>query len=141
MTQSEPTPKREVPGVDAHLARHGKVSYLEIPAVDVSRSAAFYEAVFGWSVRRQDDARHADRAGFDDAAHDLIGALVTGLEPSNDAGFLPYIYVEGIDAALERVVEQGGEVVAPVAPEGNLWIARFRDPAGNLLGVWQGGER
>ena len=137
MTQSDPTARQEVPGVEAHLARHGKVAYLEIPAVDVARSADFYEGVFGWSIRRQGDAR----AGFDDASRDLIGALVTGREPSREAGFLPYIYVKGIDSTLEQVVAQGGEVVSPVEPEGDLWIARFRDPAGNLVGVWQGGAR
>ncbi|HEY9490063.1 MAG TPA: hypothetical protein VIQ51_17125 [Chryseosolibacter sp.] len=30
---------------------NGKVCYLEIPAVDINRSAAFYEHVFGWNIR------------------------------------------------------------------------------------------
>jgi len=34
---------------------NGKVCYLEIPAVDVERSAAFYTAVFRWSTRRRGD--------------------------------------------------------------------------------------
>jgi hypothetical protein len=29
---------------------HGQVVYLQLPAADVTASAAFYEAVFGWSV-------------------------------------------------------------------------------------------
>ena len=31
---------------------HGQVCYLQIPAADSERSAAFYEAVFGWQVER-----------------------------------------------------------------------------------------
>ena len=44
------------------LARHGGLSYLEIPAVDPRRSAAFYAAVLGWNVRGQDsdDPRFED---------------------------------------------------------------------------------
>jgi hypothetical protein len=26
-------------------------------------------------------------------------------------------------------------------PEGDLWVATFRDPAGNVLGVWQTASR
>ena len=37
-------------GVDPSLARHGGLSYLEIPAVDVRQSAAFYEKVLGWNL-------------------------------------------------------------------------------------------
>ena len=26
-------------------------------------------------------------------------------------------------------------------PEGDLWVALFRDPGGNVIGVWQQGAR
>ena len=29
---------------------HGKICYVQIPATDIERSAAFYEQVFGWST-------------------------------------------------------------------------------------------
>jgi catechol 2,3-dioxygenase-like lactoylglutathione lyase family enzyme len=29
---------------------HGQVCYLQMPAVDATRAAAFYEAVFGWQT-------------------------------------------------------------------------------------------
>jgi predicted enzyme related to lactoylglutathione lyase len=123
--------------VDSGLARHGHVSYLEIPAIDVEKSAAFYEAVFGWSVRRN----NTQRASFDDASGTLSGSLVTGRAPSREPGLLPYIYVDGIDAVIERIAARGGEVVKAPYPEGDLWVATFRDPAGNLMGIWQAGPR
>ena len=42
------------PGVGATLARHGGLSYLEIPAIKARLSAAFYEEVFGWKIRESD---------------------------------------------------------------------------------------
>ena len=33
------------------LARNGKISYMQIPALDVGRSSAFYGRVFGWTNR------------------------------------------------------------------------------------------
>ena len=124
-------------GVDNRLASPGHVSYLEIPTVDVERSAAFYEAVFGWSVERREDGR----ASFDDRSGTLIGRWVAGRAPSCDPGFLPYIYVDRIDEVVDHLVKQGGAVVEPVYPEGDLWVATFRDPAGNVLGIWQAGPR
>ena len=119
------------------LARHGGVSYLEIPAVDVRQSAAFYETVVGWNVRERD----SDDPRFSDPTGHLIGRWVTGVAISREPGLLPYIYVDRIDGAVERVAALGGEVVKAPYPEGDLWVAMVRDPAGNLIGLWQQGPR
>jgi len=124
-------------GVDACLARHGGLSYLEIPALDARLSALFYEKVLGWNVRERD----TDDPRFQDATGHLIGRWVTGRAISREPGLLPYVYVDHIDGAVERVAAHGGEVVKPPYPEGNLWVATVRDPAGNVIGLWQHGPR
>jgi len=124
-------------GVGARLARHGGLSYLEIPAVDARQSAAFYQKVLGWNLRGQD----TDDPRFDDATGHLIGRWVTGRAISREPGLLPFIYVSHIDDAVERVVAHGGEVIKAPYPEGNLWVATVRDPAGNVIGLWQQGPR
>ena len=43
--------------------------------------------------------------------------------------------------ATERVVAYRGEVVKAPYPEGDLWVATVRDPAGNVIGLWQQGPR
>lgn len=123
-------------GVAANLTRHGKVAYMRIPAADTAAAAAFYGDVFGWSIV-SDNQHHRS---FADASGDLIGAFVTSIAPSTP-GVLPYIYVEGIDAVVERITEQGGAMVEPPYAEGGLWVATFRDPAGNTMGIWQAGPR
>jgi predicted enzyme related to lactoylglutathione lyase len=120
-----------------HLFGHGRLSYVQIPAVDVRASSDFYARVFGWQARGGSDSH----LSFSDATGDMIGAWVTGRAASREAGILPYIYVHGIDAILQRVIDSGGEIVAAPYAEGSLWVATFRDPAGNLLGVWQQGPR
>jgi predicted enzyme related to lactoylglutathione lyase len=124
-------------GVEPHLAKHGKVSFVEIPAADTVAIAAFYADVFGWNIRGDNPAH----ISFDDTPHDLIGAFVNTRAAPSEAGVVPYMYVEGIDATLEKVRERGGQVVREPYAEGGLWVATFRDPAGNLMGVWQGGPR
>jgi predicted enzyme related to lactoylglutathione lyase len=112
---------------------NGKLCYLEIPAVDVERSAAFYEEVFGWRVRRRGDGRTA----FDDTTGEVSGAWVTGRPPSQDPGLLLYIMVDSVATTADTVVAHGGEIVQPIgldAPEITAW---FRDPAGNVIGLYQ----
>jgi len=115
------------------LAKHGRLSYLEIPAIDPRQSAAFYERVFGWKIdqRSKDDFRFSDRDGL------LIGRWATGNVASREAGILPFIYVDDIEAAIGRVTATGGEIVKASYAEGDVRIARIRDPAGNLVGLWQ----
>jgi predicted enzyme related to lactoylglutathione lyase len=120
------------PGVEGSVARPGGVSYLAIPARDVARSAAFYQAVFGWELRGDPDA-----PSFSDGTGHVIGHWRTDLEPAGEAGVRPYVYVEDLGAALERAAAQGAEVVEPYA-EGTLRIAVIRDPAGNAIGIWTG---
>jgi len=115
------------------LARHGGLSYLEIPAVDAKQSATFYEQVLGWKIQRSEP----DNPRFEDATGHLIGRWITCRAISREPGLLPYIYVDRIDEAVGRVVKNGGEVVKAIYAEGNLWVATVRDPAGNMIGLWQ----
>jgi len=138
MTQKASEEKQECAlGVEARLATHGRLSYLEIPATDLRRSAAFYENVLGWSV----EWRSSDDPRFDNTTGHLIGRWVTGRAIAREPGLLPYIYVDRIDDAVARVGAHGGEVVRTPYPEGNLWVATVRDPAGNVIGLWQEGPR
>ncbi len=123
-------------GGEPRVFRPGGISYLRIPARDVRQSASFYRAVFGWKVR--DDP---DSPAFEDGTGHVIGHWRTDLPVAGEAGVLPYIYVNRVDDALWQVNEHGGEVVRTPYPEGDLWVATFRDPAGNVLGVWQRGPR
>jgi predicted enzyme related to lactoylglutathione lyase len=112
---------------------NGKVCYIEIPATDIARSADFYAKVFGWRVRQRGDGRLA----FDDTAGEVSGTWVLGRPPSSAPGLLLYIMVDSVAATLDAVVAQGGEVVQPVGADAPEVTARFRDPAGNVIGLYQ----
>ncbi|MGD9935336.1 MAG: VOC family protein [Dehalococcoidia bacterium] len=119
-------------GVERHLTRNGKLSYLQIPARDPAGLGAFYAAVFGWSI-----SGGGDQVSFRDATGDLIGAFTADLEPADPPGYLPYIYVADIEAVVEAVVLHGGEVVDFPSDDGQLRLATIRDPDGNHVGLWQ----
>jgi predicted enzyme related to lactoylglutathione lyase len=45
--------------------------------------------------------------------------------------------VDSVTATLQAVLAGGGEVVQPIGADAPEITARFRDPAGNVLGLYQ----
>jgi predicted enzyme related to lactoylglutathione lyase len=112
---------------------NGKICYIEMPATDIARSAEFYKRAFGWNIRRRGDGSTA----FDDTTGQVSGTWVLGRPPSSAPGLLVYIMVDNMGAALDLVVANGGEIVQPVGADAPEITARFRDPGGNVIGLYQ----
>jgi len=112
---------------------NGKICYLEIPTTDIDRSVRFYEGVFGWQTRRRGDGATA----FDDGVGEVSGAWVTGRPSSPNPGLLLYIMVDSLTATVEAVTAHGGRIVQPVGVDSPELTARFADPDGNVLGLYQ----
>jgi uncharacterized protein len=112
---------------------NGKICYLEIPATDIARSADFYKRVFGWNIRQRGDGSTA----FDDTTGEVSGTWVLGRSPASQPGLLVYIMVDSVAATLEVIVANGGEVTQPIGGDAPEITARFRDPAGNVIGLYQ----
>jgi predicted enzyme related to lactoylglutathione lyase len=112
---------------------NGKICYVEIPAMDMGRSADFYRAVFGWQVRKRGDGQMA----FDDAVGEVSGTWVTGRPASTTPGLLVYMMVDDMEATISAVVANGGEIVQSIGMDPPEITARFRDPGGNVFGLYQ----
>jgi uncharacterized protein len=112
---------------------NGKICYVEIPATDVEASAGFYEAVFGWRLRKRGDGATA----FDDTIGEVSGTWVTGRPPASDPGLLLYVMVDDAETTVEAIVAHGGELVQPIGGDAPEITARFRDPGGNVIGIYQ----
>ena len=112
---------------------NGKICYVEIPAADVGRSAAFYEKVFGWRIRRRGDGATA----FDDGVGEVSGAWVAGRPSSAVPGLLLYVMVDSVAATVDAIRAHGGRIVQPIGVDAPECTARFADPDGNVLGLYQ----
>ncbi len=112
---------------------NGKICYIEIPAMNAALSAAFYSKTFGWSSRTRGDGAHA----FDDTTGQVSGAFVTGRSAWSTPGLLFYIMVDSVVEASRAVEANGGTIVQPLSPDSPEIIARFRDPGGNIIGLYQ----
>ena len=117
---------------------NGKICYIEIPATDVARSSEFYQRVFGWNVRTRGDGS----AAFDDGVGEVSGTWVLGRVPLSDNGLLIHLMVDDMTETIDAVVANGCEIVQPVGADAPEITARFRDPGGNVMGLYQhGGSR
>jgi len=113
--------------------RSGKICYVEMPAIDPAKSAEFYRTVFAWNIRRRGDGS----ISFDDTSGQVSGSWVVGRPPASIPGLLRYVMVDNVAATLELVVANGGEIVQPIGADAPEITARFRDPAGSVLGLCQ----
>jgi predicted enzyme related to lactoylglutathione lyase len=121
----------------------GKVVHFEMPADDLERAQAFYSEVFGWKMQ-----------GLPGMGYTLVGTTPTDVrgmpvEPGSiNGGMLKRqppvqapvitIHVADVDAALRTIEQHGGETVREKMKVGDTgFAAYFRDPEGNVLGLWE----
>ena len=112
---------------------NGKVCYIEIPALDIHRSADLYSNAFGWRLRQRGDGNIA----FDDATGEVSGTWTLGRPPASEPGLLVYIMVDDVAGIIDAVTANGGEIAQPIGADAPEITARFRDPAGNVIGLYQ----
>lgn len=105
--------------------------YVEIPTDDADRSSRFYARVFGWSLRQRGDGAIA----FDDGG-EISGVFIEGRRPQDEHGFTWFVMVDDAEASVATIEAEGGVIVSPLGSSEEI-TALFRDPSGNVLGVYQ----
>lgn len=91
----------------------------------------------GWNIGRRGDGSVA----FDDTVGEVSGSWVVGRPPMRKVGLLLYIMVKSVAATIESIGANGGEIVQPIGADAPEIVARFRDPSGNVLGLYREPEK
>ncbi len=104
------------------------IDYVEFAAEDLGAVKKFYGEAFGWE--------------FQDWGPDYVSFSASGLDGGFRGGEKPIaggpliiLYAEDLDASEKNVVAAGGEITERHDFPGGKRF-HFRDPAGNVLGVW-----
>ncbi len=111
------------------------VVHVEIPAANVEAAGKFYQELLGWKIQHDDamnysmwEAGDGSGGGFPEVSKDAPAGQV-----------LVYIDSDDIEADLKKVEKLGGTVVYPKTEIPNIgWFGMFRDPTGNVLGLYTG---
>ena len=120
----------------------GRVVHFEIPADDVERARQFYREAFGWQLQPMPEMGYTlvQTTPTGDQGPTEPGAINGGMMQRHDplSTVIVVIDVDDIDTALKTVEELGGTVVRQRMPIGDMGhAAYFRDPDGNVVGLWQ----
>ena len=103
------------------------IDLIEFPADDLARARQFWEGLLGLALDERSAAEGEGLQSHSDGP--AFGLHERGRGPG-DRFSLPYFRVPDMSAALERVVELGGDVVHP----GERW-AICRDSEGSPFGL------
>jgi predicted enzyme related to lactoylglutathione lyase len=90
----------------------------------------------GGTSRKRGDGSVA----FDDGVGEVSGTWVLKRPPSTTPGLLIYVMVDSVAATVGKITASGGEIVQPISGDAPEITARFLDPGGNVLGVFQQGK-
>jgi predicted enzyme related to lactoylglutathione lyase len=117
--------KRPAPGAWCHI---------EIGAKDPQAAKKFYGECFGWQFTEVPQMNYILYQTGE-------GGIGGGIMPQGDypQQMINYVYVDDVDAAAQRVTNNGGKVIkerTEVPQTG--WFAIVADPDGNTFGLWQG---
>ena len=116
-----------------YTSKHGKICYIELPTTDPQKSADFYRDIFGWNIRTRDDGT----LSFDDTIGEVSGSFDLNKKAVPHPGFIVSIMVDDIRATIEKIQAFGCEITNPLGFHPTELIAHFRDPGGNILGLYQ----
>ena len=110
--------------------------WFEIPVTDMERSKAFYGAVLQNELTAEDSGPNpiAMFAAQNPAAS---GHIYPGKPAEPGTGGTIHLAVADLEAGLERVKANGGEVVSPIVTIPSGRFAYCLDPDGNSFGLFK----
>ena len=111
------------------------IVHVEFSAKDHTAAGKFYSTVFGWELKEYPEMNYTTFQPEKDA----VGGGFSPVSEEYPAGtIMVYIETDDLDASLEAIKANGGEVVTgryPIPGVGDM--ATFKDPTGNLVALLQ----
>ncbi len=115
---------------------NNRVVHFEIPCDDPEKTIKFFETVFGWTFQRFGTEDYWSAVTGNEQSPGINGGVMKKKDPRQPV--VNSIHVEKIDDAIRRIEQAGGTIVVPKMPvPGVGWLAYFKDPDGNIHGIFQ----
>jgi uncharacterized protein len=127
----------------------GEVGHFEIPADDPARARRFYTSTFGWKMNEipgMDYTMVSTGPVDENGRPKEPGFVGGGIGKRGDLLKHPVvtIIVDEISAAEKTIEKNGGKMLQRKKPigDGSMgWTGYFRDPEGNIVGLYQPSPR
>ncbi len=116
-----------------------RVVHFEIPCEHPETTMNFFKEVFGWTFQQFGTEDYWTVLTGDDKTPGINGGLMKKRDPQQP--IVNSIDVNDIDVAISKIEKAGGLIVVPKMPIPTVgWLAYFKDPEGNIHGVYQSDE-
>lgn len=118
-----------------------KVTHFEIPIKDPNSTIEFYKNIFGWKIQKWDGSMPYWMVSTVETNKNMMpkeaGAINGGF--TEDIKYpLVVISVQNIEETAGLIKSNKGKIVQEKRKVGDMgWYARFKDPDGNIIGIWQ----
>ena len=112
----------------------GGICWNELVTSSVPKAKKFYGGLLGWKTKPFGKGA----PGYTLVLHDgrAFGGMMQCPKPGNPAQWIPYVFVEDVDATVKKTVKLRGKVlVPPFDVKGAGRIAVLADPQGAAIGV------
>ncbi len=120
-----------------------KVVHFEIPAMNVERAQKFYSSVFDWKITAMPEMKYtivSTGPTSDEGMPSEPGFINGGLMEKKDPLTSPIITISvaDIQQAITEIKKAGGTLIKEPVKVADMGLsAYFKDPEGNLMGLWQ----
>ncbi len=114
------------------MNQHEKLNYVEFAAKDLPATKSFFSSVFGWEfVDYGPEYTAFSNQGLDGGFFKAELSCHTA-----NGGALLIFYSANIEATLDKVVANGGEIIRPIFEFPGGCRFHFIEPSGNEFAVW-----
>lgn len=111
------------------------ICYVEWWSTDFERTKSFFEGLFGWKFEMSGE----EYMFFSTPEGGPGGGFHKCRDLNPGVSARVYIHVDDVNAYVEKVKELGGKIVNEKTEIPEMgWYADFKDPDGNIIGLWQG---
>jgi hypothetical protein len=116
----------------------GDFCWIEMVTEDRPVAQRFYGDLFGWSYEEVSMGGGGIYAMFQPGAGGPGGGIMAKPMPGLPTTWMPYVAVDDLEAAVQRVRDLGGAVqVEPKPVPGHGRFAVVADPTGGVIGLWR----
>ncbi len=123
----------------------GRVVHFEVPFDDGDRARAFYRDAFGWNITEMPELDYTIAAsgptteqGMPSEPGFINGGMFQRSDEWPGTGPVIVVDVDSIDSTLAKISEAGGTPLVDKLSVGDMgFAAYFRDPEGNVVGLWE----
>lgn len=114
------------------MSKH-EIVHIEFSANDPKSAGNFYKDLFDWKLKYTEEMDYMEFV----TANELGGGFPKVGETTQAGSTVVYVSTDDIDASLAKAASLGGSIMMPKTEIPHTgWFGLFKDPTGNVVGVY-----